>query len=169
MRTEEDAMRAIEKLNGIVSSSYLFSARLRHKLSKSFQELHGRNIRVAFSTTTKPHQSTPGQYMGFKDGLGGDNYRRDGGRGGGYGDRDRHSSYRRDDDRRDNRDRYDDRRRDRDDRYSSSRDYGSSSSYRRDDRDRDDRRSSRRDDDRGDDRRRREESPARRRSPVYER
>lgn len=46
MRDEEEAARCIEKLNGI--------------------ELHGRNIRVAYSLTTKPHQSTPGEYMGFK-------------------------------------------------------------------------------------------------------
>ncbi|KAK9897111.1 RNA-binding domain-containing protein [Cystobasidium minutum MCA 4210] len=46
MRDEEEAERCIEKLNGI--------------------ELHGRNIRVAYSLTTKPHASTPGEYMGFK-------------------------------------------------------------------------------------------------------
>ncbi|WWC70279.1 uncharacterized protein I206_104229 [Kwoniella pini CBS 10737] len=46
MRTIEDAQRAIEKLNGL--------------------NLHGRNIRVDFSATQKPHAPTPGQYMGVK-------------------------------------------------------------------------------------------------------
>ncbi|KIR25761.1 transformer-2 protein [Cryptococcus deuterogattii LA55] len=46
MRTTEDAARCIEKLNGL--------------------SLHGRNIRVDYSATQKPHSSTPGQYMGAK-------------------------------------------------------------------------------------------------------
>lgn len=46
MRSTEDATRAIEKLNGI--------------------ELHGRNIRVDYSATTKPHAPTPGEYRGEK-------------------------------------------------------------------------------------------------------
>ncbi|UOH79241.1 hypothetical protein LQV05_000236 [Cryptococcus neoformans] len=46
MRTVEDAARCIEKLNGL--------------------SLHGRNIRVDYSATQKPHSSTPGQYMGAK-------------------------------------------------------------------------------------------------------
>nr|XP_019046226.1 hypothetical protein I302_04966 [Kwoniella bestiolae CBS 10118]OCF25156.1 hypothetical protein I302_04966 [Kwoniella bestiolae CBS 10118] len=46
MRTIEDASRAIEKLNGL--------------------SLHGRNIRVDYSATQKPHAPTPGQYMGVK-------------------------------------------------------------------------------------------------------
>ena len=46
MRTTEDAARAIEKLNGLV--------------------LHGRAIRVDYSATQKPHNPTPGEYMGAK-------------------------------------------------------------------------------------------------------
>lgn len=46
MRTVDDAARCIEKLNGL--------------------SLHGRNIRVDYSATQKPHSSTPGQYMGAK-------------------------------------------------------------------------------------------------------
>lgn len=46
MRTTDDAARAIEKLNGLV--------------------LHGRAIRVDYSATQKPHQPTPGEYMGAK-------------------------------------------------------------------------------------------------------
>lgn len=69
MRTIEDATRAIEKLNGI--------------------ELHGRNIRVDYSATTKPHAPTPGEYRGEKrpldDRWGGRDGGRDGGRGGGWG------------------------------------------------------------------------------------
>lgn len=44
MRTVEDATACIEKLNGI--------------------ELHGRNIRVDYSATTKAHAPTPGEYRG---------------------------------------------------------------------------------------------------------
>jgi transformer-2 protein len=46
MRTTEDAARCIEKLNGFV--------------------LQGRPIRVDYSATQKPHQPTPGEYMGVK-------------------------------------------------------------------------------------------------------
>lgn len=46
MRTTDDAARAIEKLNGLM--------------------LHGRAIRVDYSATKKPHQPTPGEYMGSK-------------------------------------------------------------------------------------------------------
>jgi len=44
MRDVADAQRAIEDLNGV--------------------DLHGRRIRVDFSTTSTPHKPTPGQYMG---------------------------------------------------------------------------------------------------------
>lgn len=44
MRTIEDAQRCIDKLNGVA--------------------LQGRPIRVDFSATRKPHNPTPGQYMG---------------------------------------------------------------------------------------------------------
>ncbi|BEI85038.1 hypothetical protein CcaverHIS002_0504390 [Cutaneotrichosporon cavernicola] len=64
MRSTEDATRAIEKLNGI--------------------ELHGRNIRVDYSATTKPHAPTPGEYRGEKRPLD-DRW----GGGGGGGGRDR--------------------------------------------------------------------------------
>ena len=49
MRSTADAERCIEKLNGLM--------------------LHGRPIRVDFSATQKPHQPTPGQYMGEKKPL----------------------------------------------------------------------------------------------------
>nr|KIR87751.1 transformer-2 protein [Cryptococcus tetragattii IND107] len=101
MRTTEDAARCIEKLNGL--------------------SLHGRNIRVDYSATQKPHSSTPGQYMGAKRPIPGDDSY---GRGryddrrGGYGDR-RH------DDRRDyygsSSSRYDDRDSSYRDSYSSRR------------------------------------------------
>jgi len=58
MANTEDASRAIQELNGI--------------------ELQGRRVRVDFSTTSRPHQATPGEYMGFK---------RPGGSVGGSGDR----------------------------------------------------------------------------------
>jgi len=45
MREIEDATRAIADMNG--------------------QELHGRRIRVDYSTTSRPHNPTPGQYMGY--------------------------------------------------------------------------------------------------------
>ncbi|WVO16222.1 hypothetical protein L204_103893 [Cryptococcus depauperatus] len=77
MRTVEDAERCIEKLNGL--------------------SLHGRNIRVDYSATQKPHSSTPGQYMGTKRPPRDDRYSRGGG-GGRY------------DDRRNDRRGYDDRR-----------------------------------------------------------
>ncbi|ORX88358.1 RNA-binding domain-containing protein [Basidiobolus meristosporus CBS 931.73] len=48
---EEDAVRAKEKTNGLL-------------IPLSYQELHGRRIRVDFSMTQKPHSPTPGQYMG---------------------------------------------------------------------------------------------------------
>ena len=163
MRTQEEAERCIEKLNGIVSTLDLEQA---HSHGCCTQELHGRNIRVAFSTTTKPHQSTPGQYMGFKDERGPD-------RGGYGGGRDRYDDRRRDDrgGYGGGRDRYDDRRRD--DRYDDRRrdDRGGYRDDRRDDR-YSDRRPERRDDYRDAPRdapRRREESPGRRRSPVYDR
>lgn len=44
MRTVEDAQRCIDQLNGV--------------------SLQGRAIRVDFSATRKPHNPTPGQYMG---------------------------------------------------------------------------------------------------------
>lgn len=137
MASQEEAEKCIEKLNGI--------------------ELHGRNIRVAYSMTTKPHQSTPGEYMGFKT-----NPPR-------FGDRERYPP----------RDRYDDRRdRDRgygggyrrDDRYDDrrDRDRGYDRGYSR----RDDRYDDRRDD-RYDDRRggssRRDDSPRRRSPRDYDR
>jgi len=46
MRSTEDATRAIAELNGI--------------------EMQGRNVRVDYSTTSRAHQPTPGEYMGFK-------------------------------------------------------------------------------------------------------
>lgn len=46
MRSIEDATRCIEKLNGL--------------------NLHGRNIRVDYSATQKPHNPTPGEYMGVR-------------------------------------------------------------------------------------------------------
>ncbi|WWD02894.1 hypothetical protein V865_000936 [Kwoniella europaea PYCC6329] len=70
MRTIEDATRAIEKLNGL--------------------SLHGRNIRVDFSATQKPHAPTPGQYMGVKRPTHEDRYNDRRGydsRSRGYGDR----------------------------------------------------------------------------------
>ncbi|KAK8864330.1 hypothetical protein IAR55_001577 [Kwoniella newhampshirensis] len=99
MRTIEDAERCIDKLNGL--------------------NLHGRNIRVDFSATQKPHAPTPGEYRGVKRPIDEDRY---GGRGGGrYDDRRGGGGYdsrRGDDDRRGggypDRDRYDDRDRYRD-------------------------------------------------------
>ncbi|ODO08852.1 transformer-2 protein [Cryptococcus wingfieldii CBS 7118] len=94
MRTVEDATRCIDKLNGL--------------------SLHGRNIRVDYSATQKPHHSTPGQYMGVKrGGYGGDSYQRDDRRGGGRYD-DRRDYGRRDDYHSGSRDSYRDNRRDRD-------------------------------------------------------
>lgn len=46
MKTVPDATRCVESLNGL--------------------NLHGRSIRVDYSATRKPHQPTPGQYMGEK-------------------------------------------------------------------------------------------------------
>lgn len=46
MRDVQDASACISELNGL--------------------DLHGRPIRVDYSVTTKPHQPTPGQYMGSK-------------------------------------------------------------------------------------------------------
>lgn len=46
MRDVQDASACISELNGL--------------------DLHGRPIRVDYSVTTKPHQPTPGQYMGTK-------------------------------------------------------------------------------------------------------
>ncbi|ODO08738.1 transformer-2 protein [Cryptococcus wingfieldii CBS 7118] len=96
MRTVEDATRCIDKLNGL--------------------SLHGRNIRVDYPATQKPHHSTPGQYsyMGVKrGGYGGDNYQRDDRQGGGRYD-DRRDYGRRDDYYSGSRDSYGDNRRDRD-------------------------------------------------------
>ncbi|WVQ82148.1 hypothetical protein IAT38_004276 [Cryptococcus sp. DSM 104549] len=92
MRATDQATRAIDALNGY--------------------NLHGRKIRVDYSATSKPHASTPGEYMGVKRTSRDDGY----GRGDRGGDRDREryprSRYddRRDDDRRDYDRRYDDRR-----------------------------------------------------------
>lgn len=44
MSSTEEAQKCIDNLNGT--------------------ELQGRRIRVDFSTTTKPHNPTPGAYMG---------------------------------------------------------------------------------------------------------
>ncbi|OCF36679.1 transformer-2 protein [Kwoniella heveanensis BCC8398] len=106
MRTVEDATRCIDKLNGL--------------------SLHGRNIRVDYSATQKPHAPTPGEYMGVKRPIQEDRYRGSGG--GRYDDRRGYDRGRGYDDRRggyDSRDRYDDRDRYRDrdgrDSYSSSR------------------------------------------------
>ncbi|ODN79835.1 hypothetical protein L202_03729 [Cryptococcus amylolentus CBS 6039] len=128
MRTVEDATRCIDKLNGL--------------------SLHGRNIRVDYSATQKPHHSTPGQYMGVKrGGYGGDSYQRDDRRGGGRYD-DRRDYGRRDDYYSGSRDSYRDNRRDRDpyegrsrrDEYDYPKDkYAGEKSY-----DYDDRRSARR-------------------------
>jgi transformer-2 protein len=46
MSSTEEATACIEKLNGV--------------------ELHGRQMRVDYSTTQKPHDPTPGAYMGHK-------------------------------------------------------------------------------------------------------
>ena len=46
MGSVEDAEKCIAGLNGV--------------------EIHGRNIRVDFSTTKRPHSPTPGQYMGHR-------------------------------------------------------------------------------------------------------
>ncbi|TIA97604.1 hypothetical protein E3P96_03360 [Wallemia ichthyophaga] len=46
MASIEDADKCIQALNGV--------------------EIHGRNIRVDFSATKRPHSPTPGQYMGVK-------------------------------------------------------------------------------------------------------
>ncbi|WWD17372.1 hypothetical protein CI109_101813 [Kwoniella shandongensis] len=113
MRTIEDAKRCIEKLNGL--------------------NLHGRNIRVDFSATQKPHAPTPGEYRGVKRPINDDRYGGRGGggggryddrRGGGYEGRGRGYDDRRGGDRYDDRDRYRDRddgrsfrRRDDDDPY----------------------------------------------------
>lgn len=153
MSNEEEAARCIDKLNGI--------------------ELHGRNIRVAYSTTVGPHASTPGEYMGFKTKPRFERGRND--RDARPFDRERidrysSSSRPRDDERYSSNSRHRD-----DDRYSSSRrperDYKDTRDRDRHDDRFDDRRSSRRDDDRDryDDRgsRRRDDSP-RRRSPAYD-
>ncbi|KAG0144042.1 hypothetical protein CROQUDRAFT_95549 [Cronartium quercuum f. sp. fusiforme G11] len=69
MRDVQDASTCITELNGF--------------------DLHGRPIRVDYSVTTKPHQPTPGQYMGTKreDEERGnyDRWGNSGGYGGGYG------------------------------------------------------------------------------------
>lgn len=107
MRTVEDAARCIEKLNGL--------------------SLHGRNIRVDYSATQKPHSSTPGQYMGAKRPV----------RKSSLTQRTSDtilSSYRAGDDRY-GRGRYDDRRGGYGDRRDDRRDYYGSSSSRYDDRD----------------------------------
>lgn len=46
MATTEQATMCIEKLNGV--------------------DLQGRNMRVDYSTTQRPHDPTPGAYMGHK-------------------------------------------------------------------------------------------------------
>lgn len=46
MATTEEATLCIEKLNGV--------------------NLHERNMRVDYSTTQRPHDPTPGAYMGYK-------------------------------------------------------------------------------------------------------
>ncbi|KAE8541164.1 hypothetical protein D1P53_002520 [Cryptococcus gattii VGV] len=46
MRSIKDATQCIEKLNGFT--------------------IHGRNIRVDYSATVRPHDPTPGQYFGPK-------------------------------------------------------------------------------------------------------
>lgn len=48
MRNLEDAAKCIEKLNGFL--------------------LDGRPIRVDYSATQRPHNPTPGQYMGERKG-----------------------------------------------------------------------------------------------------
>lgn len=94
MSTVEDAARCVAELNGV--------------------ELNGRRIRVDYSVTERPHQPTPGEYMGLRrsdySGRGDDR------RGGGGGRRDDRSRYDRDRDY----DRYD-RRDDRDRDYRDSR------------------------------------------------
>ncbi|WVQ80838.1 hypothetical protein IAT38_002945 [Cryptococcus sp. DSM 104549] len=60
MRTTEEAARCIENINGL--------------------NLHGRNIRVDYSATRKPHDPTPGEYMGAKKPIFEDRYDRRGGR-----------------------------------------------------------------------------------------
>ncbi|WFD30129.1 hypothetical protein MSPP1_001146 [Malassezia sp. CBS 17886] len=98
MRDVEGATDAIKKLNNV--------------------DLHGRRIRVDYSSTSRPHDPTPGEYRGNPR-LSEDRYARSGdssNRGGGYYDRrDRDSG------------RYDDRRRGYydDDRFSSRSRWGS--------------------------------------------
>lgn len=98
MSSVEEATRCVQELNGI--------------------DLNGRNIRVDYSVTNKPHAPTPGEYMGHRRAPR-DSYRDSYRGGGGGGGRD---SFR---------DSYRDSYRDRD----SNRDYDRD--YRRDDRDRD--------------------------------
>ncbi|KAH9819648.1 hypothetical protein DFH28DRAFT_886807 [Melampsora americana] len=84
MRDVQDASTCISELNGL--------------------DLHGRPIRVDYSVTTKPHQPTPGQYMGTKReeeeraaydrfGSGGGGYGHGGYHSRGYGGGGYHSSY----------------------------------------------------------------------------
>lgn len=118
MATIEDATKCIQELNGV--------------------ELNGRRIRVDYSVTERPHQPTPGEYMGHRRRGDGDSYR--GGGGGGGGGRDSYrDSYRRDDYRdRDYRERDRDYGRDRDRESGRDRDRDP---YGRDNRDWRDRRS----------------------------
>ena len=81
------------------------------KEALSGTQLGGRQVRVDYSLTAKPHDSTPGQYMGRRE----QGMRNQGGRGGGYGGGNRYGGggYGGDRDRpRDDRP-YDDRRRSR--------------------------------------------------------
>ena len=82
MSTVEEATRCIQELNGIVSLSPLPST---PNLTRS-QDLNGRNIRVDYSVTDRPHAPTPGEYMGHRRAPR-DSYR----------DRDRDRDYRRSD------------------------------------------------------------------------
>jgi len=66
MATVEDAARCIQELNGVVRAKLGSVASAPTGLMFFSQELNGRRIRVDYSVTERPHQPTPGEYMGLR-------------------------------------------------------------------------------------------------------